>query len=229
MLLKEWDRLPEEMRTPAVRPYYDRLRRKKVGLIAKRIGDVALSVLLIILLSPVLLVISLIIVCDSRGGVFFRQQRVTSYGKVFRIFKFRTMVSNAESLGSQVTVNNDSRVTRCGRFLRKYRLDELPQLFNIFIGEMSFVGTRPEVPRYVQAYTEEMRATLLLPAGVTSLASIEFKDEDALLQNADDADRTYVEEILPQKMKYNLEYLDRYRFGYDIRLMFQTVAAVFKG
>ena len=228
MLLKEWDLLPEEMRTPAVRPYYDRLCRKKAGLIAKRIGDVALSALLIILLSPVLLVISLIIVCDSRGGVFFRQQRVTSYGKVFRIFKFRTMVSNAESLGSQVTVNNDSRVTRCGRFLRKYRLDELPQLFNIFMGEMSFVGTRPEVPRYVQAYTEEMRATLLLPAGVTSLASIQFKDEDALLQNADDADRTYVEEILPQKMKYNLEYLDRYRFGYDIRLMFQTVVAVFK-
>ena len=226
MLLKSWEQLPEDMRTPAVRPYYERLQKKKAGLIVKRAGDVLLSAILIVLLSPVLLVISLVIVCDSRGGVFFRQKRVTTYGRVFRIFKFRTMVSNAESLGSQVTVSNDSRVTRCGRFLRKYRLDELPQLFNIFVGEMSFVGTRPEVPRYVQAYTEEMRATLLLPAGVTSLASIEFKDEDTLLQNADDADRAYVEEILPQKMKYNLEYLREYRFGYDIRLMFQTVAAV---
>ena len=226
MLLKSWEQLPEDMRTPAVRPYYERLQKKKAGLIAKRAGDVLLSAILIVLLSPVLLVISLVIVCDSRGGVFFRQKRVTTYGRVFRIFKFRTMVSNAESLGSQVTVSNDSRVTRCGRFLRKYRLDELPQLFNIFVGEMSFVGTRPEVPRYVQAYTVEMRATLLLPAGVTSLASIEFKDEDTLLQNADDADRAYVEEILPQKMKYNLEYLREYRFGYDIRLMVQTVAAV---
>lgn len=225
MLLKSWEQLPEDMRTPAVRPYYERLQKKKAGLIAKRAGDVLLSAILIVLLSPVLLVISLVIVCDSRGGVFFVRNRVTTYGRVFRIFKFRTMVSNAESLGSQVTVSNDSRVTRCGRFLRKYRLDELPQLFNIFVGEMSFVGTRPEVPRYVQAYTEEMRATRSC-LRVYLTACIEFKDEDTLLQNADDADRAYVEEILPQKMKYNLKYLREYRFGYDICLMFQTVAAV---
>lgn len=226
VLLKKWEQLPEELRNDEVRGYFTYLKKRTGSLIVKRLLDIVVSFLLILLLSPVLLVISLVILCDSRGGVFFRQKRVTTYGRVFRIFKFRTMVSDAEKLGSQVTVKNDSRVTRSGRVLRKYRLDELPQLFNILIGDMSLVGTRPEVPRYVDAYTDEMKATLLLPAGVTSLASIQYKDEDRLLADAENADQVYIEEILPEKMKYNLAYLREFSFFRDIKLMFQTVAAV---
>lgn len=226
MLLKRWEQLPSNMQNDAVREYYHYLKKRTGSLVVKRLLDVAVSSFLILLLSPVLLLLALVILCDSRGGVFFRQKRVTSYGREFRIFKFRTMVSDAEKLGAQVTVKNDSRVTRSGRFLRRYRLDELPQLFNIFIGDMSLVGTRPEVPRYVAAYTDEMRATLLLPAGVTSLASIRYKDEDRLLADAQNADRVYTEEILPEKMKYNLDYLKEFSFFRDIRLMFQTVGAV---
>ncbi|MCI8554451.1 MAG: sugar transferase [Clostridiales bacterium] len=224
--MKRWEQLPSNMQNDAVREYYHYLKKRTGSLVVKRLLDVAVSSFLILLLSPVLLLLALVILCDSRGGVFFRQKRVTSYGREFRIFKFRTMVSDAEKLGAQVTVKNDSRVTRSGRFLRRYRLDELPQLFNIFIGDMSLVGTRPEVPRYVAAYTDEMRATLLLPAGVTSLASIRYKDEDRLLADAQNADRVYTEEILPEKMKYNLDYLKEFSFFRDIRLMFQTVGAV---
>ena len=175
-----------------------------------------------------MLIIAVWIKLDSRGTVFFRQRRVTAYGRVFRIFKFRTMVSDAEKIGSQVTVNADSRVTRAGKFLRKCRLDELPQLFNVLAGDMSFVGTRPEVERYVDRYTDEMRATLLMPAGITSLASIKYKDEEKLLDGADDPDQVYVNEVLPGKMEYNLEYIKRFNFFYDIKLMFMTFFAVLK-
>lgn len=226
--LKKWEDLPEFMQTDAVRPYYVSLEKKKASLVFKRIFDIVMSaVMLIILLLP-MVVIAVIIAADSKGGVFFRQERVTQYGKKFRIHKFRTMVANAEALGSQVTVSNDMRVTKVGGFLRKYRLDELPQILDILTGNMSFVGTRPETTKYVQRYTSEMYATLLLPAGVTSEASIMYKDENTLLEAAEDVDDVYVNRVLPEKMKYNLESIMKFSFWGDIATMFKTVSAVIK-
>lgn len=226
MIMKKWDKLPDVMKTDEVKPYYLALKRKTASLIIKRVFDIIVSLILLILLSPVFLVISIMIKTDSKGPVMFRQVRVTQYGKTFRIFKFRTMVTDAEKLGTQVTVDNDSRITKTGNRLRKCRLDEIPQLLNILKGEMSFVGTRPEVEKYVNRYTPEMMATLLLPAGVTSTASIAYKDEDRLLKDAVSPDDVYVKQILPEKMKYNLEYLKNFGFFYDIRVMIRTVTAV---
>lgn len=228
MLICKWDELPEDMQTDAVRPYYNALRRKNLSLLCKRIFDITVSAIMLILLSPLFVVLAVLIKADSRGSVFFRQARITQYGKVFRIFKFRTMVSDAEHIGAQVTSQNDVRITRVGKAIRKLRIDEIPQLLNIFVGDMSFVGTRPEVPKYVERYSDEMRATLLLPAGVTSEASIEFKDEDELMKDAENIDDTYVNEVLPRKMEYNLNALKHYGFFGDIRTMFRTVAAVLK-
>lgn len=227
-MLKKWESLPEFMRTDAVRPYYDCLKKKRASLILKRGFDVVVSLVMLIVLSPMLLVISVLIAIDSKGGVFFRQERVTQYGRKFRIHKFRTMVANAENLGSKVTVRNDMRVTKIGSKLRRVRLDELPQLIDIFLGDMSFVGTRPEVTKYVEQYTSEMYATLLLPAGVTSEASIRYKDEDRLLEKAGDVDEVYVKEVLPEKMEYNLESIREYSFFREIGTMVRTVGAVVK-
>lgn len=226
MLLKKWEDLPAIMRTEEVRPYYNALAQKRASLFCKRGFDIVMSILLLAALSPVFAGLALAIKLDSPGKVLFRQVRITQYGREFRIYKFRTMIENAERLGTQVTTKGDSRITRVGHFLRKCRLDELPQLVNILKGEMSFVGTRPEVPKYVMQYTAEMLATLLLPAGVTSTASIEYKDEERLLTDAQDADKTYLAQVLPQKMRYNLEYLERFAFWDDIRILFQTVKAV---
>lgn len=226
MIMKKWDSLPESIKTDEVKPYYLALKKKTGSLIVKRLFDITVSLILLILLSPVFLVISIMIKTDSKGPVMFRQVRVTQYGKTFRIFKFRTMVTDAEKLGTQVTVDNDSRITKTGNRLRKCRLDEIPQLLNILKGEMSFVGTRPEVEKYVNCYTPEMMATLLLPAGVTSTASIAYKDEDRLLKDAVSPDDVYVKQIMPEKMKYNLEYLRNFGFFYDIRVMIRTVTAV---
>ena len=225
-MLKNWNKLPEYMRTDEVRPYYDLLQRKKLSLFFKRVFDIVVSLIMIILCSPILLIISILIVKDSKGGVFYRQERVTQYGRVFRIFKFRTMVQNADQIGTQVTVSNDSRITKIGSKLRNCRLDELPQLFNIFLGDMTFVGTRPESVHYVKSYTNEMYATLLLPAGVTSEASIEYKDEADLLDQADDVDCVYINEVLPEKMKYNLNSIKEFSFFNEIATMFRTVFAV---
>lgn len=225
-MLKNWNKLPEYMRTDEVRPYYDLLQRKKLSLFFKRVFDIVVSLIMIILFSPILLIISILIVKDSKGGVFYRQERVTQYGRVFRIFKFRTMVQNADQIGTQVTVSNDSRITKIGSKLRNCRLDELPQLFNIFLGDMTFVGTRPESVHYVKSYTNEMYATLLLPAGVTSEASIEYKDEADLLDQADDVDSVYINEVLPEKMKYNLNSIKEFSFFKEIATMFRTVFAV---
>lgn len=228
MLLKKWADLPESMCIPEVEEYYTILKHKPLDLFFKRLFDIVVSAILIILLSGVMLVIAVWIKCDSKGPVMFRQTRITTAGKEFRIFKFRTMVTNAEALGTQVTVGRDPRITRSGHFLRKFRLDELPQLFNVFAGDMSFVGTRPEVPRYVNQYTPEMMATLLMPAGITSDASIRYKDEDRLLEGAENPDQTYVEVILPEKMKYNLDYIRHFRFLRDLKIMAETVIAVIK-
>lgn len=227
-MLKEWEHLPKYMQTEAVRPYYDKLKKKRFSLALKRVFDLVMSTFMLIFLSPVMLIISIAIVMDSNGGVFFRQERITQYGRKFRIFKFRTMVANADKLGSQVTVKNDMRVTKIGSKIRQYRIDELPQLINILLGDMSFVGTRPETTKYVKRYTPEMMATLLLPAGVTSEASIKYKDEEKLLEVADDIDEVYVKQVLPEKMKYNLESITKFSLVSEILTMIKTVIAVIK-
>lgn len=226
-MLRQWEELPDFMRTEAVRPYYDILSRKKGTLAAKRAFDLVMAVSLLILLSPVMLVIAIAVKLDSKGEIFFRQERVTQYGKIFKIYKFRTMVKDADKLGSQVTTQNDARVTRTGRFLRKYRLDETAQLLNVLSGDMSFVGTRPEVPKYVKKYTDEMYATLLLPAGITSEASIMYKDEERLLTEEESADDVYVTQVLPQKMEYNLRHMSKLKVSYDVSIMLETILNVF--
>ncbi|WP_434794257.1 sugar transferase [Terrisporobacter petrolearius] len=216
------------MQTEEVRFYYDILKRKKANIFLKRVFDLMVSIIMLVMLSPLMIVLSIAIVIDSEGGVFFRQERITQYGKKFYIHKFRTMVANAESIGSQVTVANDMRVTKIGAKIRKYRLDELPQLIDILQGNMSFVGTRPEVTKYVEKYTPEMMATLLLPAGVTSEASIQYKDEELLLQNSNNADEVYVNEVLPEKMRYNLKSLDKFSFLSELGTMIKTVLIVIR-
>ena len=225
-MMKSWENLPKFMRTQAVFHYYDSLSRKPISLLAKTVFDRIMALILLLALSPILIGLSIAIKMDSPGPVFFRQKRVTQYGRVFYIYKFRTMVQNAEALGAQVTTQSDSRITKIGSRLRHTRLDELPQVINILLGDMSFVGTRPEVPKYVEQYTDSMKATLLLPAGVTSRASIAFKDEEQLLANAEDVDITYVTEVLPRKMKWNLESLENFSFWGDITTMIDTVVAV---
>ena len=226
MILKKWEALPEALRTDGVQPYYEVLQKKQFSLICKRLFDIVVSAVLLLILLPVFLILAIAIKLDSPGPVFYRQVRVTQYGKRFRIFKFRSMVANADKIGTQVTVGNDSRITRMGKLIRKCRLDELCQLIDVFRGTMTFVGTRPEVPKYVAAYTPEMMATLLLPAGVTSLASILYKDEDRLLEGAEDVDKVYTQEVLPEKMRYNLRSVKAFRFWGDIKIMFMTVFAV---
>lgn len=225
MRLIRWEKLPQEMQTEEVRKYYDILKKKRFGLFLKRMFDIIVSFIMLLILSPVFIILAIAIKIDSRGPVFYRQLRVTQYGKKFRIFKFRTMVQNADK-GSQVTVNNDSRITRVGKLIRKCRLDEISQLIDVLRGTMTFVGTRPEAVKYVEHYTSEMMATLLLPAGITSEASIRYKDEDTLLDGAEDTDKVYVEQVLPEKMKINLWSIKKFNFWFDIGTMFRTVFAV---
>ena len=225
MMLKKWENLPREMQTEEVRKYYDILKKKRLSLFAKRVFDIAVSLILLVILAVFFLVLAIAIKIDSKGPVFYRQVRVTQYGKRFRIFKFRSMVQNADK-GSQVTVGNDSRITRVGKVVRKCRLDEISQLIDVLRGTMTFVGTRPEVPKYVEGYTPEMMATFLLPAGVTSLASIYYKDEAEILDGAEDTDKVYVEKVLPAKMYYNLKAIEEFSFWKDIGTMFKTVFAV---
>ena len=229
-MLRKWEELPTFMKTEEVRPYYEKLSRKWFSLFVKRIFDFAVSSVMLVILSPALLVLAVMIKKDSEGPVFYRQERITQYGRKFRIYKFRTMVINADKIGSLVTVGEDPRITKIGKRLRGCRLDELPQLINIWKGEMTFVGTRPEVEKYVKKYKPEMMATLLLPAGVTSEASIQYKDEDKLLADVsgEDADRVYVEKILPEKMKWNLEEIRKFGFFREIGTMVKTVVAVMK-
>lgn len=224
--MQKWENLPEWIRQPEVKPYYDALSQKKFQLVLKRVFDILIAVILLIILAIPMFIIAIQIKLDSKGPVFYRQVRVTTYGKTFRIHKFRSMVVNADQKGTLVTINHDSRITKSGQFLRKHRLDELPQLFDVLEGNMSFVGTRPEVKKYVKEYTPEMRATLLLPAGITSEASIHYKDEDELLKNAKNADETYIKEVLPAKMKYNLDSIKNYSFVKDLKTMINTVIAV---
>ena len=224
--MRDWESMPPFIKNESVKEYYDILKQHEKELRLKRKADVVLSVLMISFLWPVFLIIGILIKLDSPGPVFFKQERVTQYGRKFQILKFRTMVQDAEKLGSQITKSHDSRLTRVGKVIRGCRIDELPQLFNVLTGDMSFVGTRPEVVKYVRAYTDEMKATLLLPAGVTSEASISYKDEGELMEGVADVDSVYIHQVLPEKMQYNLDALKNYSLLGDFRTMIRTVFAV---
>lgn len=230
--MREFNTLPKHMKTDVVYAYYSVLKKKRIQLVAKNVIDKLLAVILLIFLLPVVIVLSIWIKCDSPGPVFYRQERVTQYGRMFKIFKFRTMVVNADKIGSLVTVGEDQRITRVGKFIRKYRLDEVPQLLNVLIGDMSFVGVRPEVNKYVTEYTEEMYATLLLPAGITSLASIRYKNEDEELQRYVEQgmsiDEAYCSKVLPDKMQYNLEYIKNVSLMHDATIMLQTIVEIIR-
>ncbi len=225
-VLKKWEELPDFMRVDDVRSYWEILDKKRGQLVFKRAFDLIFSVILLALLAVPMAVIAVLIKRDSEGPVFYRQERVTTYGRRFRIHKFRTMVSNADKIGAAVTAGNDSRITKVGAILRRFRLDELPQVIDVIKGDMSFVGTRPEVVKYVEQYKPEYNATLLMPAGITSEASIRYKDEGKLLDGAEDVDKVYVEEVLPGKMVWNLKFIRQLQFSRDISTMFGTVSAV---
>lgn len=225
-MLLPFEELPEEFHNSAVKKYYDMLNNKRSSLVLKRAMDITVSVLLLIFLILPIIIISLCVKFTSKGPIFYKQVRVTTYNRKFNIYKFRTMVVNADKIGTLVTSARDPRITGVGHFLRKYRLDEIPQIFNVLKGDMSIVGTRPEVPKYVNSYTQAMYATLLMPAGITSLASIKFKNEDRMLEQSTNIDDDYVSIILPKKMHYNLLYLKSFDFKTDIYLMLKTVKEV---
>ena len=231
-MLKKWENLPDNLKNKETEKYYKILARKKIQLFLKRGIDIFGSLILLTILSPIMLIVSLLIKLDSKGSVFYRQERVTRYGRTFRIFKFRTMVQNADKIGSLVTLGEDPRITRVGKVIRKFRIDEFPQVINILIGDMSFVGTRPEVKKYVDNYTDEMKATLLMPAGVTSTASIKYKNEDEIistyLNKGEKVDDIYINRVLPEKMNYNLEYITKFSVLYDIKVCINTIIGVLK-
>lgn len=232
MILKKWENIPDSIKNEKTKKYYDILNSKKITLLLKRTFDIIFSTLLLILLLPILVILGIAIKIDSKGPIFYRQERITQYGKPFKIFKFRTMIVNADKMGALVTTKNDSRITRVGNIIRKCRLDEIPQLINILIGDMTFVGTRPEVKKYVDRYTDEMKATLLMPAGVTSIASIKYKDEDEIISKYvklnEDVDDIYINRVLPEKMKYNINYLEKFTILQDMLICIQTVNEVLK-
>lgn len=230
MFLRSFEKLPPELQNDSVRKYYDILAKKRASIFFKRLTDILLALIMLIILILPMAIIALVVKMTSKGPVFYRQERVTTYNRRFMILKFRTMTVGADKAGALVTSANDARVTNVGAKLRKFRLDELPQIFHVLSGKMSFVGTRPEVVRFVERYEPEMMATLLMPAGITSLASIRYKDEDEIIgsiSDPNDVDRVYIEQILPEKMKYNLEYLSDFSFFGDVKLMFSTVKNVF--
>lgn len=228
MLLKNWEDLPDFMRTEEVKVYYEILKQRKFDLFLKRTLDFLGGLILLIVLAIPMAIIAVLIKLDSKGPVFYRQERVTTYGKHFKIHKFRTMVNNADKIGSTVTVEKDSRITKIGARIRNCRLDEIPQVFDLLSGNMSFVGTRPEAVKYVEKYKPEYMATLLLPAGITSEASIRYKNEAELLDAATDVDQTYMESVLPEKMLYNLKNIKEFSFVGELTTMISTVLAILR-
>lgn len=204
------------------------MKKKKAALFFKRCFDIAASFFGILFLLIPFAAVAVAVKCSSRGPVFFRQVRVGKNGREFRIYKFRTMVADAEKKGMQITVGGDSRVTGIGRVLRKTKVDELPQLFNVFAGQMSFVGPRPEVPHYVDMYSDYQKNVLRIKPGITELASIVYRDENDVLAKSEDPERTYIEEIMPEKIKLNMQYMQKMNVFYDIYLIFRTFVAVLK-
>lgn len=227
MILKKWDNIPDSIKNEKVKEYYDILNSKKISLILKRLFDIIFSLILLVILSPLFLIIAIAIKIDSKGPIFYKQERVTQYGRIFKIFKFRTMIQNADKKGSLVTIGEDPRITRVGKMIRKCRLDEISQLINVLIGDMSFVGTRPEVKKYVDKYTDEMKATLLMRAGITSRASIQYKNEDEIISKylniGEKVDDIYINRVLPEKMKWNLEYIKKFNISEDLKICVKTV------
>lgn len=207
----------------------DVLARRKPQLIAKRAMDIVLSACALAVLWPLLLLIALAIWIDDPGPVFYRQVRVGRNGKTFRIFKFRSMVMDADKKGLAITVGRDSRITRVGAVLRKTKIDELAQLLNVFLGQMSFVGPRPEVPKYVELYTPYQRQVLLVRPGITDYASIAYRNENDLLAGAPNPETMYIEQIMPDKIELNMKYLREISPLADIRLILKTIVAVIKG
>ncbi|ELR99052.1 sugar transferase [Gloeocapsa sp. PCC 73106] len=197
-------------------------------MIGKRLFDLVSSSLGLIVVSPLLSIIAIWIKIDSPGPIIFQQTRVGKGGKEFKIYKFRTMFVNAETLGKSITVGNDFRITKAGKLLRKYKLDELPQLVNVFKGEMSLVGPRPEVPRYVAFYTSEQRQVLKIRPGITDLASIRFRNESEILAQSEDPEAFYINNIIPQKIALNQQYIQRASLATDLIIIWQTIAALFK-
>ena len=195
----------------------------KLNQIVKRIFDFLVSLIGIIILSPIFVIVSIAIKLDSRGEVLFLQKRVGRYGKEFNIYKFRTMVTNAEKIGKQITVGKDSRITRVGAFLRKFKIDELPQLFNVLKGDMSLVGPRPEVPKYVALYNEEQRHVLDVRPGITDMASLRYKDENDILGKVDNPEEYYINIIMRDKLNLNLEYIEKSNLFFDIYLIIKTI------
>lgn len=229
MSAKQWQKLPKNMQNEAVKPYFDIIVKKKFTLFVKRVLDIIISFIVLLILSPIMIVAAMAVALGSKGPVFYFQRRVGRYGKEFSIFKFRTMVVNADKIGSHVTVGeNDPRITKVGHILRTTRIDEFPQLLNILKGDMTLVGTRPEVPRYVAEYSDEMMATLLLAPGVTGAASIAYRYENDMLKGKEDPEKYYIETILPDKMAINLDYTRNLSFWGDIKLLLRTVGCVFK-
>lgn len=226
----KWEKMPTFLKNNDVKKYYNILKKRKISLFIKRILDIFLSFICLIIFLPFFIIIGVAIKLDSKGPIFYRQERVTIYNKTFKIFKFRTMIQNADKVGSLVTISNDKRITKVGKLIRKFRLDEIPQLINVLVGDMSFIGTRPEVRKYVDTYSNEMKATLLMRAGVTSYTSIVFKDEDELINKYidknNDVDDVYIKKILPIKMKTNLEYIRSFNIFNDIKILVWTVFAV---
>lgn len=222
-MLREWEDLPDFMKVPEVKPYWEILDKKRGQLVLKRCFDFIMALVLLVILVVPMIVIAIMIKADSKGPVFYRQERATRYGKHFRIHKFRTMVSNADKIGTAVTVGNDSRITRVGSKLRKARLDELPQVIDVLQGSMSFVGTRPEAVNYVEKYKPEYYATLLLPAGITSECSIRYKNENEQLSVADDVDWVYINRVLPKKMELNLQSIKKFELKNELLTMIRTI------
>jgi Sugar transferases involved in lipopolysaccharide synthesis len=222
-----YQELPEGMRNEPTEKYWELLRKKRFSLAVKRLFDIVASLIILVVLSPFFLLLAFAVKLDSRGPVFYRQVRVGRYNRDFKIFKFRTMVQDADRVGPPLTLGEDPRITRVGRFIRKLRLDEFSQILNVLGGSMSLVGPRPEVRKYVDAYTPEYMATLLIRPGITASSSIAFKDEDRILNAGGDPEQIYVEKILPPKMELNLQYVRDIGFWNDIKILFQTVGAVF--
>lgn len=232
MILKKWEDIPHNIKNEETKKYYDILKKKKASLLLKRVFDILISLILLIILSPFFLIIAIAIKIDSKGPVFYKQERITEYGRIFKIFKFRTMVQNADKIGSLVTIGEDPRITKVGKLIRKCRLDEISQLINVLIGDMSFVGTRPEVKKYVDKYTDEMKATLLMKAGITSRASIKYKNEDEIiskyLNKGEKVDDIYINRVLPEKMKWNLEYIKNFSILEDLKVCINTAIGIIK-
>lgn len=223
----KFNELPKIMQTKEVKPYYEIIKKRWLSLAIIRAVDIILAVITLIITSPIFLILSITIKLTDKGSIFFKQTRITRYCKKFTILKFRTMVTNAEKIGPSNTVKDDNRITKIGKFMRKTKLDELPQLLNVIKGDMSFVGARPLVEKHVAGYTPEMYATLLTRAGITSLASIAYKDEESLLEDCPDIDKTYIEKVLPPKMKINIDNINRFSVRHNIYVMLYTFTSVF--